>query len=344
LSVADDIQTYYGQILKTSADLKTNACCPTDALPEWLKRIVSMVHPEVLERFYGCGSPIPPALTGKSVLDLGCGTGRDCFVLSYLVGESGNVVGVDMTDEQLAVAIKHSDYHRRQFGHSRSNVDFRKGYIEDLRAAGIEDESMDVVVSNCVLNLSPDKQSVFSEIMRVLKPGGELYFSDVFCARRIPEALANHPVLRGECLGGAMYTEDFRRLLVKLGVNDYRCVSSSVLTVEDPELAELVHGIDFYSKTVRAFKIPLEDRCEDYGQVAWYLGGIDDSPHEFVLDDHHVFEVNRPMLVCSNTARMLSRTRFSPWFRIDGDESAHYGLFDCASPESTAEKGEGGCC
>src|SRR5262249_8188378 len=158
-----------------------------------------------------------PALDDCTVVDLGCGTGRDCFVLSRLVGERGRVIGVDMTPEQLAVARRHRDWHAERYGHAASNVDLREGYIEDLAALGIADASVAVVVSTCVVNLSPDKPRVFREIFRVLKPGGELYFSDVFADRRIPSALLEDPVLLGECLAGALYPEDFRRLLLAVG-------------------------------------------------------------------------------------------------------------------------------
>ena len=104
--------------------------------------------------------------------------------------------------------------------------DFRQGYMEDLRALGIDDDSIDVVMSNCVLNLSLDKRAVFGEIFRVLKPGGELFFSDIFSDRRVPERFHSDPILHGECLAGAMYTEDFRRLLRDLGCLDYRVTSS----------------------------------------------------------------------------------------------------------------------
>ena len=116
-----------------------------------------------------------------------------------------------MTDEQLDTAQKYIDYQTKQSGYARPNVEFQKAYIEDLKEAGIKDNSVDVVISNCVINLSPDKQAVFSEIFRVLKPGGELYFSDIFTGRRLPEYLKDDPVLYGECLAGALYREDFRR-------------------------------------------------------------------------------------------------------------------------------------
>lgn len=347
----ETVREYYGKVLKTNADLKTNACCDSDAFPSHLKPVLSQIHPEVLEKFYGCGSPIPAALEGKTVLDLGCGTGRDTFLLSKLVGPSGKVIGVDMTAEQLAVAEKHRDYHARAFCHSRSNVSFFQGVIEDLESLGIKTGSVDVVVSNCVINLSPEKQRVFSEIFRVLRPGGELYFSDVFADRRIPKPLAEDPTLIGECLGGALYVEDFRRLLAEVGCRDHRAVTQRKLRIENPEIERQLGNISFYSTTVRAFKLNLEDRCEDYGQVAYYLGTIPQCSHAFPLDDHHLFEKGKPMLVCSNTAAMLAQTRYAPHFRVEGNLSTHFGLFDC-SPKGAASKGNGsenppsnqGCC
>lgn len=339
------VKQYYGRILQSKKDLKTSACCTSERLPEHLAAIVHQIHPEVRDRFYGCGSPIPPMLDGCTVLDLGCGSGRDCYLLSKLVGSAGRVIGIDMTDEQLAVARRHQTHHAQAFGYTASNVDFRQGYIEDLAGPNIADASVDVVVSNCVLNLSPDKPAVFREIFRVLKPGGELYFSDVFAGRRIPPALARDPVLLGECLAGAMYQEDFRRLLAAVGCKDARVTDSSRLAIHDPEIACKLGMIDFHSVTVRAFKLPLEDRCEDYGQMATYLGTLPEHPHRFDLDDHHRFETGRPMLVCGNTADMLSRTRLAPHFRVVGDKSVHYGLFDCApAPGAGADKLTGACC
>ncbi len=343
------VQDYYGRVLETSQDLKTGACCSTEDLPAAQRAILGEVHPEVLEKFYGCGSPIPPALEGRTVLDLGCGSGRDVYVLSKLVGPAGRVIGVDMTPEQLEVARRHRDYHADRFGHPASNVEFRHGYIEDLAAAGVEDASVDVVVSNCVVNLSPDKRRVFAEVLRVLKPGGELYFSDVFADRRIPPALAADPVLLGECLGGALYVEDFRRTLADLGVPDYRVVSRRALDLRDAEVERKIGMVGFSSMTVRAFKLPLEDRCEDYGQVARYRGTVPGEPHAFTLDDHHVFRTGMPVLVCGNTAAMLQETRFAPHFDVAGDRSTHYGLFDCAPGAAApgaagADAGAAGAC
>ncbi len=343
IEINESVSHYYGQVLQSSDDLKTSACCSIDAMPSYLKPLLAEVHPEVLERFYGCGSPLPPLLKGKSVLDLGCGTGRDCYLLSRLVGPTGRVIGVDMTPEQLEVAVRHRDWHAERFGFS--NVEFLHGHIENLHTVGIADASIDVVVSNCVINLSPEKSRVLAEIFRVLKPGGELYFSDVFADRRIPAELRQDPVLLGECLGGALYWEDFRRILQELGCPDVRKVKQNSISLDDPEVFAKIGMVKFDSITVRAFKTPLEDRCEDFGQVAVYLGTIDQYPHSFDLDDHHHFETGRPLRVCGNTADMLSASRYGDHFQILGDKSRHFGLFDCSpGPTSDVPKSDSPCC
>lgn len=343
----NEVKEYYGKVLKQSKDLKTSACCTMESLPDWQKKILKNIEDEVVTRFYGCGSPIPLDLEGKTVLDLGCGTGRDVFLASKLVGENGHVIGIDMTQEQLEVGHRHTDKQMKKFGFEKPNVSFLNGYIEDLDSVGLEDNSVDVVISNCVINLSPDKKRVFSEIFRVLKPGGEVYFSDVFTDRRVPKELQQDPVLYGECLSGAMYVEDFRRLLREIGCLDYRVISESQISLDNPEIEEKAGMINFYSITIRAFKLnSLEDICEDYGQVAVYNGTIPHAPHRFVLDDHHVFEAGKPMLVCGNTAAMLEETRFQDHFTVTGNRSVHYGAFDCVDSVglSDGESASGGCC
>ncbi|MBU6121498.1 methyltransferase domain-containing protein [Hymenobacter siberiensis] len=340
------VQDYYGTQLQTSQDLLTNACC-TDDIPLAHRRILAQMESEVLEKYYGCGVCIPDAIEGITVLDLGSGSGRDAYLLSKLVGEHGHVIGVDMTEEQLDVARRHIDAHTVTFGYSKPNVEFRHGYIEDLKSANIPDNSVDLVVSNCVLNLSTDKEATYREIFRVLKPGGELFIADVFADRRVPEILRQDPILYGECLSGAMYTEDFRRLLLRLGINDYRVLSSRRLTINNAEIEEKVGNIGFYSLTVRAFKLDIEDKCEDHGQVATYLGTIPGQPNKFVLDDHHTFETGRPMLVCGNTAAMVADTRYGSHFKVMGDTSQHFGLFDCGPSPLAVASGEavsGSCC
>ena len=165
------VQDYYGHQLQSSADLKTSACCDISQIPVWLKPLLANIHPEVSSRYYGCGLVCPPLLEGCRVLDLGSGSGRDVYALAQLVGPEGEVVGVDMTDEQLAVAELYREYHAKTFGFG--NVRFLKGYIETLDLLDLEAASFDVVVSNCVINLSPDKDAVLAGVKRLLKPGGE---------------------------------------------------------------------------------------------------------------------------------------------------------------------------
>ena len=353
-SVIEQVKDYYGKQLQSKDDLKVGACCCDSAPPAEIRDILPLISDEILDRFYGCGSPLPPLLEGKTVLDLGCGTGRDVYIASKLAGESGCVIGVDMTTEQIETAIKYQDEQRKRFGFEKSNVKFYQGYIEDLKAVGIEDNSIDVVISNCVINLSPDKEQVFKEIYRVLKPGGELYFSDVFADRRIPEHLAADPVLRGECLSGVLYVEDFRRLMMKVGFTDFRYTNIRNLTLDNEEVYKLLGFASFSSRNVRAFKLDsLEDICEDYGQVAWYDGSIPCHPHYFDLDDHHRFFTNKPMLVCGNTASMISDTRYGKAFKVLGDRSLHFGAFagcgsdngsGCGSDCGDTETASGSCC
>ncbi|TAN07195.1 MAG: methyltransferase domain-containing protein [Rhodanobacteraceae bacterium] len=344
--VAQSVRDYYGKTLQSNADLKTSACCSAEAMPPHLRGLLAKLHPEVKDRFYGCGSPIPLALEGATVLDLGCGSGRDVYLLSALVGERGRAIGVDMTAQQLDVAERHRAFHARAFGYAHCNVEFKLGDLSDLAALGVDDTSVDVVISNCVLNLVSDKPRAFAEILRVLKPGGELYFSDVFVDRRLPRELLADPVLVGECLAGALYVEDFRRLLAGLGIVDTRMCARGPVALNDPVVERRVGFAHFESITWRVFKLPLEDRCEDYGQVATYLGTLANSPHRFVLDDHHLFEVDKPLRVCGNTADMLAATRYARHFKLQGDKSCHFGLFDCGPGTARVATlgGETPCC
>ena len=166
LETKESVQEYYGKVLKSSSDLKTSACCNTEAIPDSHKKILSQIDDEIMTKFYGCGSPLPTALEGCSVLDLGCGTGRDTYLASALVGENGHVTGIDMTDEQIEVARRHLTSQTAAFGFKTPNVTFVQGYIEDLAAAGMADNSIDGGISNCVINLSPDKHAVRSAVCR----------------------------------------------------------------------------------------------------------------------------------------------------------------------------------
>lgn len=326
------VKDYYGNQLKSSADLRTSACCDESRMPEWMKPLLARIHPEVMSRYYGCGLVCPTGLDGLSVLDLGCGSGRDVYALAQLVGEAGKVVGVDMTEEQLAVAEAHRAHHRQAFGYARDNVEFKLGYIERLDQLGLGDASFDVVVSNCVVNLSPDKEAVLRQVHRLLKSGGEFYFSDIYADRRVPAELRNDPVLYGECLGGALYWNDFLHLARRSGFTDPRLVEDRPIALTDPAMAARVGNIRFFSATYRLFKLDgLEPECEDYGQAVVYKGGfggkLATQEHCFILDKHHAIEAGRVFPVCGNTWRMLADTRFAPHFDFIGDFSRHYGLF-----------------
>ena len=353
-SIQELVQAYYGQELQSSADLKTSACCDADAVPAWLKPLLARVHPEVSERYYGCGLVCPPLLEGCRVLDLGCGSGRDVVLLAQLVGASGVVVGVDMTPEQLAVARRHQPFHAELFGFD--NVRFLEGQIERLEELDLEPSSFDVIVSNCVLNLSADKPAVLRGVHRLLKPGGEFYFSDVYADRRLPESVRRDPVLYGECLGGALYWNDFLRIARRCGFADPRLVGDRPLEITAPALAALVGEARFFSATYRLFQIPeLEDACEDHGQAVIYRGTVPEHPTRLPFDKHHSLEAGRVFPVCGNTYRMLQQSRYAPHLQFIGDFDRHYGLFEgCgtalpfdASAAATAAADAGGgasCC
>lgn len=248
------VKEYYSEITnKRGGELASSVgSCASHCVPDQIKTIASELPDEIVTRYYGCGSPIPDQIVGCTVLDLGCGTGRDVYVISKLVGKNGRVIGIDMNDDQLAIAEKYKTEMSQKWGYS--NVEFRKGYIEDLKSAGIEDKTIDVVISNCVINLSPDKHSVFSEIWRVLKDNGVLYFSDIFSDRHVPSEMNTHPLLLGECLGGAMSHDEFDKIMKAVGWKDYTVVSSHESPIHNKEIENLVGDIQYTSDTVRAEK------------------------------------------------------------------------------------------
>ena len=169
------LSEYYGRVLQGTGDLEKNACCAASSISRY-SEIAELIPSEVKDRNYGCGCCIPADdLEGLTVLDLGSGTGLGCFILSHLDGEGGSVHGIDMTDEQLDIARRNIPGVMAAFGYSENNVFFHKDFMETL--GSIEDSTIDLVVSDCAINLSPRKDSVFNSIYRVLKPGGEFYIS-----------------------------------------------------------------------------------------------------------------------------------------------------------------------
>ena len=198
-----------------------------------------------------------------------------------------------MTKEQLDVANRNIAWHMEKFGYEKSNVEFKLGFIEKLNLLGLESNSFDIVISNCVINLSPDKEVVLRDVYRLLKPGGEMYFSDVYSTQRVPNHLRRYTpnlsqpnpnltqlnpkftpnprdeVLWGECISGALYWNDFVRLAKMTGFKDPRLVKESEITMQNARIQALLKGIRFYSATYRLWKIEeLEPDCEDYGQVS----------------------------------------------------------------------------
>ena len=353
-NVREMVSKYYGETLQSSNDLKTSACTASGRPHDKIISAMKSVPNEIKEKYYGCGSPLPLGIENLNVLDLGSGSGQDCYIAASLVGENGNVIGIDMTDEQLETANKYVDtYCKDTLKYSSSNMKFIKGYIElidDLISSNeFSKESIDLVISNCVINLSPNKEKVISGVYNALKYGGEMYFSDVYCDRRLPDSIRKHEILLGECLSGALYIEDFRRICQKVGFADPRILKCDEIEVTDKELKGLLGNAKFYSITYRLFKIEgIEDKCEDFGQVAIYKGTIEGNEHYYDLDDHHRFITNKPMLVCGNTALMVGSSWLGKHFNIIGDFNTHYGLFDCGdssantSASNNAET-DGGC-
>ncbi len=350
----DVVKEYYGETLQSSSDLKTDACTTVSAPPKHIVKAIAAVHDDVATRYYGCGLAIPPLLEGLKVLDLGCGAGRDVFALAKLVGPNGHVTGVDMTDEQLDVARQHEAWHASQFGYDAPNTRFVKGVLEDLDKLDLEPNSFDLIISNCVINLCTDKPAVFRAAHKLLNTGGELYFSDVYADRRVPDVLVKDPVLYGECLSGALYWNDFLSISRAAGFQDTRVVDHRVLGIIDPNLKMKCDPIKFASVTTRLMKLEdLETACEDYGQAVIYKGGIEGMENIFDLDVEHQIEVGRVFPVCGNTKAMLLNTRFAPFFELVGDGETHYGLFPgCAAADvfsdqvmdGTDPAPVGGCC
>ncbi|MCR6478084.1 methyltransferase domain-containing protein [Variovorax sp. ZS18.2.2] len=329
----EEVQHYYGATLNDKEDLATNVCTVDEPPSEAIKAILKKIHPEVQMRFYGCGAPFPPLLDGTTVLDLGCGGGRDCFILSNLVGEHGHVIGVDATAEQIEFAQRHIEYHREAFGYDRSNVQFLQGRIEALEQLNLAPESIDVIVSNCVINLSMAKSDVLKGMASLLKQGGEIYFSDIFADRRLAQELRDDQQIVGECIGDALYYEDFIRLARAAGFLDVRVVSSSLKAINNPEIEARLGGAKLYSMTLRLFKLALEDGCEDYGQAAVYQGNLPGAPDRFVLDQGHVFDAGRVVPICRNSADMLSGSRYRGLFEVIGEGRRHYGVFACGAEQ-----------
>jgi len=336
----NDISDYYGRKLQKSGDLKTTACSAAKSPHPILRELMGKIPSEISAQFYGCGAPVPLGIEGRRVLDLGCGSGRDCYLASALVGEDGAVIGIDMTSELLDVAKAHVEKYSASLGYSKSNMRFVEGRIEDLRAAAVDDGSIDLIISNCVINLCPDKDKIFSEAYRVLAPGGEMHFSDMYATTRLSAGIANNQELWGEGVTGAQYREDFISRAIRSGFTAPRILNSAPVVIIDKHIKEMIAGTEFVSETYRLFKLPglLERTEEDYGQLAQYKGNVKGCEKTFELDASHAFPVGKPVPVSGNTAAMVGEggvSWLSSRFKIIGTREQHNGPFvstDCTDP------------
>jgi ubiquinone/menaquinone biosynthesis C-methylase UbiE len=310
---------------------ETALCCPVEYNKEYLK----ILPPEILERDYGCGDPSQFVRAGETVLDLGSGGGKICYIAAQIVGPQGKVIGVDMNDDMLDLARKYQDEMAEKIG--APNVEFRKGKIQDLRldldevdeylrknpirssadllrleeysealrlnTPLIEDNSVDVVVSNCVLNLvrAEDRRQLFSEIFRVLKVGGRAAISDIVSDEEAPAHLKNNPELWSGCISGAFTEEGFFKAFEEAGFYGMEIVK------RDEKPWQTIEGIEFRSMTIVAQK-GKQGPCFERNQAVIYKG-----PWKAVIDDdgHTLFRGER-MAVCDKTFRLYTRTE-SPY-------------------------------
>ncbi len=284
-------------------------CCPVRPRPTDIEHI----PPEVVERFYGCGSPVIQAdpRPGETTLDLGSGAGIDVFICARRVGPGGRALGVDMTDRMLAVAGEARKKVAANLGYD--NVEFRKGFLEDLP---VEDASVDLVTSNCVINLSPDKRRVFREIWRVLRNGGRFVVSDIVAEREVPAAKRQDPRLWGQCISGALTEEEFLAALERAGFHG--------IEVLEKFFWREVDGYRFFSVTVRGWRHDRGEVSEGGKETAVYLG-----PHRAVVDDQGIFFPRGvPVPVDAATADRLRRPPYAGRFQV-GEVAPKPGRGDC---------------
>jgi arsenite methyltransferase len=331
-NVENAVRTRYSQAARSKVD---DLCCPIDYNREYLK----VIPAEILERDYGCGDPSRHVRPGETVLDLGSGGGKICFIASQVVGPEGRVIGVDMNDDMLALARKH----QRAVGDAIGwhNVEFRKGRIQDLaldlealdaelkdrpiagadaflaaelmaeelrvRRPLVATESVDVVVSNCVLNLVDPaaKPRLFEEIFRVLRNGGRAVISDIVSDEPVPDAMRADAQLWSGCIAGALTEEGFLRAFTAAGFYGIR-----ILTF-DATPWRTVQGIEFRSMTVEAFK-GKQGACFERMQAVIYKG-----PFKEVLDDDgHRMERGRRYAVCDRTYQFLKKSPYRDDFEF----------------------------
>jgi arsenite methyltransferase len=328
------VSKYYGEVLQATKNLKTSAACCSGAPHPVIAKIFEGIPTQVTSKFYGCGAPLPLGVNGLRFLDLGSGSGRDCYAAASLVGEHGNVIGVDMTEEQLSVACAHADeYCCKTLGYGKSNMSFKNGVIEKLTEAGIAADSFDICMSNCVVNLSPDKPAVLREVFRALASGGEFYFADVYSDSRLSDEVREHQVLWGECIAGALKVEDFEEMARVAGFCRPLVVSVAPIDIYDTELRGLVGKAQFYSITYRLFKLqgaqaacaegPKEEEEEELVAVS-YKGSIAGMEDAYTLDIDTRFHVGEPVRVDTLTGRIMQEGWLKSHFDVTRRGATHF--------------------
>ncbi|HUP63232.1 MAG TPA: methyltransferase domain-containing protein [Thermoanaerobaculia bacterium] len=308
------VREFYGDAAETP---QAELCCPT----KYDDTAVAHIPQDVLDRFYGCGSPMTSAgiKEGEVVVDLGSGAGIDVFIAAKFVGAIGNAIGVDMTDRMLAVARENQPRVAEALGYDA--VEFREGFLEQIP---VESKSVDLITSNCVINLSPDKPRVFGEIWRVLKDHGRMFVSDIVSEREVPPHLKVNPQLWGECLVGALTQEQFLAELERAGFYGLEILKKTWW--------KDVEGYPFFSVTVRGWKFEKTSGCVFQGHRAVYLG----PAKAFVDEEGHMFPRNEPYEVCTDTVAKLSHPPYKGMFAIlePGEERAGYACCSPNDPES----------
>jgi arsenite methyltransferase len=326
------VRKRYAAGAKERAD---NLCCSVEYESEYLK----VIPQEVIERDYGCGDPSPYLHEGETVLDLGSGTGKICFIAAQIVGSKGKIIGVDMTDEMLEIARRHAPIVAQRIGYA--NVEFRKGRIQDLaldlelldrqlkkhpitNAASflaadelaeelrvkyplVASDSVDVVVSNCVLNLveSKSKRQLFEEIFRVLKKGGRAVICDIVSDEEVPEEMQNDPELWSGCISGALTEKGFLTAFENAGFYGIQILK------RDINPWRTVQGIEFRSLTIEAFK-GKQGECFERNQAVIYRG-----PFKEVLDDDsHRMERGKRYAVCDKTYNLYKKPPYRDFFEF----------------------------
>ncbi len=299
------IQDFYGKAAETP---QAELCCTIDGYSE---EELSHIPKEVRERFYGCGSPMRSArvIEGETVVDLGSGGGIDCFIAARKTGSSGRIIGIDMTDNMLQVAERNRQPVAVSLGYDV--VEFRKGFLEEIP---VESKLVDLVTSNCVINLSPDKKAVFSEIWRILKDGGRIVISDIVSEGPIPPEIKVNNQLWGECIAGALTEEEFVASLEEAGFYGIELLQKVVYRD--------VEGYKFNSVTVRGYKYEVCSKSSNNGYVAIYKG-----PMKTVLDENGtVYHRGEATMVSVETAERLKSGPYASVFAVIASEATSYDI------------------